>query len=33
VVPIFHQNKVIAILDVDSIHLDAFNEIDKRYLE
>jgi GAF domain-containing protein len=33
VVPIFHQNRVIAILDVDSVHLDAFNEIDKRYLE
>jgi GAF domain-containing protein len=33
VVPIFHQNKVVAILDVDSIHLDEFDESDKQYLE
>ena len=33
VVPIFHQNKVVAILDVDSINLDEFDEIDKQYLE
>ncbi len=33
VVPIFHQNKVIAILDVDSIYLDEFDETDKKYLE
>ena len=33
VVPIFHQNKVIAILDVDSINLSEFDETDKEYLE
>ena len=33
VVPIFHQTKVGAILDVDSINLSEFNEIDKQYLE
>lgn len=33
VVPIFHQNKVIAILDVDSVNLNEFDEIDKQYLE
>jgi GAF domain-containing protein len=33
VVPILHQNKVVAILDVDSINLDEFDETDKQYLE
>jgi L-methionine (R)-S-oxide reductase len=33
VVPIFHQNKVVAILDVDSINLDEFDATDKQYLE
>lgn len=33
VVPIFHQNIVVAILDVDSIHFDEFDETDKQYLE
>jgi len=33
VVPIFHQNKVVAILDVDSINLNEFDETDKQYLE
>jgi GAF domain-containing protein len=33
VVPIFHQNKVIAILDVDSVHLDEFDKTDQQYLE
>ncbi len=33
VVPILNQNKVVAILDVDSINLDEFDEIDKQYLE
>ncbi len=33
VVPIFHQNEVVAILDVDSINLNEFDEIDKQYLE
>ncbi len=33
VVPIFHNNNVVAILDVDSINLNEFDEIDKQYLE
>jgi len=33
VVPIFHNQECIAILDVDSEHLDHFDEIDKQYLE
>jgi L-methionine (R)-S-oxide reductase len=33
VVPIFHQNEVVAILDVDSVNLNEFDEIDKQYLE
>lgn len=33
VVPIFNQNNVVAILDVDSINLDEFDETDKKYLE
>ncbi|MDR0939053.1 MAG: GAF domain-containing protein [Mediterranea sp.] len=33
VVPIFHQNRVIGVLDIDSDRLDDFDEVDKRYLE
>lgn len=33
VVPIFYQNEVIAVLDVDSEHLAFFDEVDKKYLE
>lgn len=33
VVPVFHQNKVIGVLDVDSDELDQFDETDKKYLE
>ena len=33
VVPIFHQNKVLAILDVDSTNLNEFDKTDKQYLE
>ncbi|MFY7965431.1 MAG: GAF domain-containing protein [Chitinophagaceae bacterium] len=33
VIPIFHQNNVVAILDVDSVNYNEFNEIDKQYLE
>ncbi len=33
VVPIFKQNEVVAVLDVDSIELAMFNEVDKKYLE
>lgn len=33
VVPIFYQEKVIAILDVDSINLNEFDETDKKFLE
>jgi L-methionine (R)-S-oxide reductase len=33
VVPIFHNKTVIAVLDVDSEHLDHFDEIDAKYLE
>ena len=33
VVPIFNQNNVVAILDVDSVYLNEFDETDKKYLE
>lgn len=33
VVPIFYNNKVVAVLDIDSDKLCAFNDIDKTYLE
>ena len=33
VLPIFHQSKVVAILDVDSINLNEFDETDKQFLE
>ena len=33
VVPIFHQNTVLAILDVDSTNLNEFDKTDKQYLE
>ena len=33
VVPVIRNNKVIAVLDVDSDLLDQFDEIDKQYLE
>lgn len=33
VVPIFKQNQVVAVLDVDSDAIAEFNEIDKKYLE
>ena len=33
VVPILHQYKVVAILDVDSVNLNEFDETDKQYLE
>lgn len=33
VVPLWNGNRVIAVLDVDSDQLDAFNEIDAYYLE
>lgn len=33
VVPIYHDEKVVGVLDVDSEHLSHFDEIDKRYLE
>lgn len=32
VIPIFHEDKVIAVLDVDSEHLNHFDEIDEKYL-
>lgn len=32
VIPLFKNNSVIAILDVDSEHLNFFNETDKKYL-
>ena len=32
VIPLFHDNKVFAVLDVDSEFLDFFNETDVRYL-
>jgi GAF domain-containing protein len=33
VVPILRNNEVIGVLDVDSEHLDQYDEIDQRYLE
>ena len=33
VVPVFHDNTVIGVLDVDSDQLNAFNDIDAFYLE
>lgn len=33
VVPVFRNNKVIGVLDVDSSALDEFDEIDKKFLE
>lgn len=33
VVPIFRDNKVTAVLDIDSRHLNTFDETDARYLE
>ena len=32
VIPLMHQEKVIAVLDVDSEHLNYFDEIDELYL-
>lgn len=32
VVPIVHNNQVVAVLDVDSEHLNHFDETDKKYL-
>ena len=33
VVPIFHDNNVTAVLDIDSRHLNTFDETDARWLE
>ena len=33
VVPIFNKKKIYGVLDIDSDKLDAFSEIDKKYLE
>ncbi len=33
VIPVFGNNEVVAILDVDSINLNEFDETDKKYLE
>ena len=33
VVPLFHDNKVIAVLDIDSTEFGTFDETDKAYLE
>jgi L-methionine (R)-S-oxide reductase len=33
VVPVIRKNKVIGVLDVDSEHLDLFDETDKKHLE
>ncbi|MEN0054765.1 MAG: GAF domain-containing protein [Mucilaginibacter sp.] len=33
VIPVFHNNEVVAVLDVDSELLDQFNETDALYLE
>ena len=33
VVPVFHNNKVVAVLDVDSELLDQFDETDAKFLE
>ena len=33
VVPVFKNNEVMAVLDVDSLELSHFDETDKKYLE
>ncbi|WP_069661209.1 GAF domain-containing protein [Arcticibacter eurypsychrophilus] len=33
VIPLFYQNEVVGVLDVDSDELNNFNEVDQRYLE
>lgn len=33
VVPVFHEETLIGVLDIDSDHLDAFDETDRLYLE
>jgi L-methionine (R)-S-oxide reductase len=33
VIPLFYQDEVVGVLDVDSEELDNFNEVDQRYLE
>lgn len=33
VIPIFHNNTVVGVLDVDSEHLDQFDQTDAKYLE
>ena len=33
VIPIFKDNEIVAVLDVDSKELDSFDEIDAKYLE
>lgn len=33
VIPVYHNNQVIGVLDVDSEELDQFDEIDAKYLE
>lgn len=33
VVPVIRNNEVLAVLDVDSVHLDDFDATDKKYLE
>jgi len=33
VLPLFHNNEVVGVLDVDSEELDQFDEIDAKYLE
>ena len=33
VVPIFHEGRVVAVLDIDSERLSTFDETDRRYLE
>jgi len=33
VVPVFRNNEVVAVLDVDSSEYDQFDEVDKKYLE
>lgn len=33
VVPVFHKNRLIAVLDIDSAQIGDFDETDRRYLE
>ena len=33
VVPVFHNNEIIAVLDIDSDRLETFDAVDARYLE